>query len=73
MPSHHPAGVTVMAASILASTMPGGLTPQCEECGIALCWDIPQEDYDACPEFWDRWKCQDCNGGVRMHPPQVSP
>jgi len=51
-----------MAASIMPSTMPGGLTPQCNDCGIFLCWDISQEDYQEAREFWDAWKCEVCNG-----------
>jgi len=47
-------------------TLPGGLTPICNECGIALCWDISDEDYEEAKEFWEAWKCEKCNGGVAM-------
>lgn len=46
-----------------ASTLPGGLTPICNCCGVSLCWDISQEDYDELPSFWEAWICRDCNGG----------
>lgn len=43
-------------------TLPGGLTPICSACGISLCYDISQEDYEAAKTFWDEWKCEECNG-----------
>lgn len=43
-------------------TLPGCVTPICNDCGIALCWDISEEDYEAARDFWDAWKCQNCNG-----------
>lgn len=42
------------------STLPGGLTPICNECGIALCWDISKCDYYSRQEFWDNWECKEC-------------
>lgn len=56
-----------MGAHIHRGTMPGGMTPICEECGVALCWDIAVEEYEAERAFWDAWKCRDCNGGEAMH------
>jgi hypothetical protein len=47
-------------------TMPGGLTPICESCGVSLCWDIEEGEALENEEFWNQWKCQDCNGGERM-------
>jgi hypothetical protein len=47
----------------------GALTPICNDCGISLCWDIAEEEYDEAREFWDRWVCQDCrehDGQERM-------
>lgn len=44
-------------------TMPGGLTPICNSCGVALCWDISAVDYLRDGRFWDAWRCEDCNGG----------
>lgn len=41
--------------------MPGALTPHCNNCGIALCWDIAEEEYAEEKEFWDAWECKDCN------------
>jgi hypothetical protein len=52
-----------MAVITNASTTPGGVTPACSECGIALCWDISNEEYRAAEQFWDKWICADCNGG----------
>ncbi len=49
-----------------ASTLAGGLTPICNECGVSLCWDIAQDEYDETPAFWDAWTCRDCNGGAAM-------
>ena len=39
----------------------GGMTPICNDCGICLCWDISEEEYQEEKAFWDVWKCQDCN------------
>lgn len=50
-----------MAAIKIHSTMPGALTPHCNNCGIALCWDIAEEEYAEEKEFWDAWECKDCN------------
>lgn len=38
-----------------------GFTPVCNECGIALCWDISDIQYKEEKEFWDKWCCKDCN------------
>jgi len=46
--------------------MEGALTPICERCGVSLCWDISEEEYEDAIQFWDDWICQDCNGGVRL-------
>ena len=50
-----------MAIGILPSTMPGAVTPMCSECGVALCYDIPNEEYQEAKEFWDNWTCKECN------------
>lgn len=42
-------------------TFDDGLTPMCSECGIALCWDISKFEYEEDKEFWDTWRCEDCN------------
>ena len=47
-------------------TMDGALTPICEECGVSLCWDLEENEALANEGFWNRWKCQDCNGGESM-------
>lgn len=39
----------------------GSVTPQCNDCGICLCWDISEAEYLKWQGFWDEWKCQDCN------------
>jgi len=52
-----------MAITRVNSTMPGAVTPICNTCGILLCWDISEEEYQDDKAFWDDWICQDCNGG----------
>lgn len=49
-----------MAVITKYSTMQGGLTPACSDCGISLCWDISKEEYNEKLEFWDEWRCRDC-------------
>jgi len=39
----------------------GGVTPICSACGIALCWDISEDEYLENQDFWDEWTCRDCN------------
>jgi hypothetical protein len=41
------------------------MTPICSECGVALCWDISVEEYEAEKEFWDNWCCRYCNPTYR--------
>lgn len=50
-----------MGAHIIKSTIDGGLTPICNNCGVSLCWDISQLEYEEEKEFWDNWECKDCN------------
>ncbi len=52
-----------MAVHTHPGTMPGALTPICNQCGISLCFDIGQHEYEEAKPFWDEWICQDCNGG----------
>lgn len=40
---------------------PDGYTPLCSDCGVALCWDIGPEEYEARHAFWDAWRCKTCN------------
>jgi RNase P subunit RPR2 len=47
-------------------TMPGAVTPICNECNTFLCWDLSEDEAAENQEFWDAWICQDCNGGERM-------
>lgn len=54
-----------MAVSRFNSTIPGGVTPVCGECGIALCFDISNEEYLENFKFWDNWKCEECNPDAR--------
>lgn len=56
-----------MGATVGPGTMPGALTPICNECGIALCWDISEEEYKEEKLFWEAWICQECNGGVKFN------
>lgn len=52
-----------MGVHVHGGTMPGAVTPICNTCGIALCWDIAEEEYEESRPFWDGWICRDCNGG----------
>ena len=52
-----------MGATKTSGTMPGALTPICNNCGVALCWDIAEEEYKVEQIFWDKWICAECNGG----------
>lgn len=56
----------VMGITKHRGTMPGAVTPICNDCGVSLCWDIAEEEADRDRAFWDAWICQDCNGGKRM-------
>jgi hypothetical protein len=46
-------GVTVRPGNIYQ--------PTCDECGIALCWCLEQYEYNIRMEYWDNWKCKDCD------------
>lgn len=35
--------------------------PLCNDCGVALCWGISFDEYEEYTEFWDNWRCRDCN------------
>lgn len=59
----HTSWVEKMGVQVTASTIPGGFTPTCSNCGVALCWDISDEEYQSAKEFWDAWICRHCNGG----------
>jgi hypothetical protein len=50
-----------MGVHITNGTLDGGLTPICNDCGISLCWDISECEYEEVKEFWDNWKCRNCN------------
>lgn len=52
-----------MGVGIHGGTMDGAVTPMCNKCGIALCWDISEEEYGEAKKFWDKWICQECNDG----------
>ncbi len=39
----------------------GEVQPQCNDCGICLCWSIDESEYLEFKEFWDNWTCRDCN------------
>jgi hypothetical protein len=55
-----------MGVQVSPSTMPGAVTPTCNECGVALCWDVSNEEYVLDRAFWDAWICEQCNGGEPM-------
>lgn len=50
-----------MGVIVLPSTLDGGFTPICNSCGVALCWDLSDFDYQENKSFWDNWVCKDCN------------
>lgn len=50
-----------MGVHTTKSTIPGGITPICNDCGVSLCWDIDLEEYNQYKVFWDNWSCRDCN------------
>ena len=54
-----------MAIGIYNTTLPGGVTPTCGDCGIALCFDISEEEYLEQKPFWDQWKCENCNPNAK--------
>lgn len=39
----------------------GEVIPQCESCGVMLCWSIDKFEYWEWKGFWDEWECRDCN------------
>lgn len=55
-----------MGIHIHGGTMPGAMTPICNECGVSLCWDVAEEEAIRDAAFWDQWCCLDCNGGQAM-------
>jgi len=50
-----------MGVTILKSTMPDAVTPICNDCGITLCYDVGECEYQLNKIFWDDWKCKECN------------
>jgi hypothetical protein len=60
-----------MGVHRIKSTMLGGVTPICSDCGVSLCWDISDEEYEERAAFWDGWRCQECNGGQSMKRPRT--
>ncbi len=45
----------------VSKTFEDGYTPRCNGCGIALCFDLSPEEYEENKQFWDYWRCSDCN------------
>lgn len=43
----------------------GSIQPICNDCGIALCWGLSEEEYDDRKQFWDDWCCRSCRQGSR--------
>ena len=39
----------------------GGMQPVCSSCGIALCYEITQEEYQEFQKYWDDWMCDICD------------
>lgn len=50
-----------MAVTTHGGTMPGGVTPTCDDCGVSLCWDISRTEYLEARPFWDAWRCRGCS------------
>jgi hypothetical protein len=48
-----------------SNNFPDGLTPVCASCNVFMCWDISKEEYQEAKEFWDSWRCKDCNPNYR--------
>ncbi len=59
-----------MGVHVHNGTIPGGVTPICNECGASLCWDISEEEYDKHSYFWDNWICKDYNNGEPLRHPR---
>lgn len=55
-----------MGVHVHNGTMPGAVTPICNCCGIALCWDVDEDEYENAQAFWDAWVCKECNGGTSL-------
>ena len=55
-----------MGVQVSGGTLQGGVTPVCNGCGVALCWDISEGEYAQDRAFWDAWRCKECNGGTPM-------
>lgn len=54
-----------MGLIVTPSTMPGGQTPICNDCGILLCWDLDDETATAQAAFWNAWRCETCDPHAR--------
>lgn len=55
-----------MGVCVTNSTMLGAVTPTCNSCGVSLCWDIGEDEYNEAKNFWDNWCCKECCGGRAM-------
>lgn len=51
---------------ISSSCFDDSVTPCCNKCGIALCWNISIKEYEQEKQFWDAWICKECNGGTAL-------
>ena len=54
-----------MGVTIGNSTMDGAVTPICNSCGICLCYDISDSEYEENKTFWDNWQCGDCDPSAK--------
>lgn len=43
----------------------GEVQPQCNDCGVPLCWSIDEMEYYEWKGFWDDWCCEYCNPEYR--------
>lgn len=60
-----------MGVQVNSATLAGGVTPLCSRCGVWLCWDISQSEYEEDQAFWDACLCRKRNGGTPMRRDEV--
>lgn len=46
---------------MLSNHFNDGYTPICDRCGIVLCWDISEYEYEEDQDFWENWTCKHCD------------
>ena len=53
-----------MGVALMPHRISDSLTPVCNDCGVALCYDIGMDEYISNQEFWDNWRCDACDPEV---------